>query len=469
MQNLFYKHSFFKTIKYFHGYCLIGIFAFCVFPHHSVSAAREPLIRVLISKNKNLRIRSDSSIPLIIKGQKFSNKKIKGLTLKKGSDRTILFFDKNKQNIYDLINKQKFQVKSTDRRGIWVGQKRYSGKLNLYIGDSEILVVNIIGLEKYLSSVVGSEMPSKWPLEALKAQAIASRTYALKQKGNSLYDIDSTNKNQVYSGLEARTYKTIRAVNSTRTLVLTYKNKLINALFHSSSGGMTENSQDVWKNKYPYLSSVKDFDRTNPKLRWEKRFSNEKLQTLFPSIGGIKQIEILNITSTGRVKNVKIYGDYGSDQMSGVDIRKIMNLKSTLVRFKFIEDNQIEFNNNNPKLLSTNKFEDEQLTYIVKAGDSLIDIANKYNVNVYEIVELNSIKDSSTININQRLLIPRNNSNTSSPIEKILVVSGIGSGHGAGMSQWGAKYMATKGEKAEGILKHFYKGVKIKPFSNYFL
>ena len=97
-------------------------------------------------------------------------------------------------------------------------------------------------------------MPAKWPLEALKAQAIASRTYALKQKGNPLYDIDSTQSNQVYNGLESKTYKTSRAVRSTRSLVLTYKNKLISALFHSSSGGMTENSQDVWKNEYPYLS-----------------------------------------------------------------------------------------------------------------------------------------------------------------------------------------------------------------------
>ena len=459
----------YKIIKNSYKFYLIGIIIFCVFQNQSVSAAREPLIRVLISKNRNLRIRSDRSIPLIIKGQKFSNKKIKGLTLKKESNRTTIFFDKNKQKIYDLKNKAKIVVKSSDGRGIWVGKKRYSGKLNLYILDSEILVINILGIEKYLSSVVGSEMPAKWPLEALKAQAIASRTYALKQKGNSLYDIDSTNKNQVYSGLEARTYKTIRAVRSTRSLVLTYKNKLINALFHSSSGGMTENSQDVWKNEYPYLSSVKDFDKNNPKLRWQKKFSNEELKSLFPKIGGIKKIEILNITNTGRVKNVKLLGYYGSDQMSGVDIRKRMNLKSNFVRFKFIEDNEIESNNNNSKLLTTNKFEDEPLSYFVKPGDSLNDIAYKYNVSVYEIIDLNSIKDSSLIKINQKLLIPRNSSNTSSTIEKILVVSGSGSGHGVGMSQWGARYMASKGQKAERILKHFYKGVRIKPFSKNYL
>ena len=459
----------FKIIKNSHKFYLIGIIIFCVFQNHSVSAAREPLIRVLISKNRNLRIRSDRSIPLIIKGQKFSDKKIKGLTLKKESNRTTIFFDKNKQKIYDLKNKAKIVVKSSDGRGIWVGQKRYSGKLNLYILDSEILVINILGIEKYLSSVVGSEMPAKWPLEALKAQAIASRTYALKQKGNSLYDIDSTNMNQVYSGLEARTYKTTRAVKSTRSLVLTYKNKLINALFHSSSGGMTENSQDVWKNEYPYLSSVKDFDKNNPKLRWQKKFSNEELKSLFPKIGGIKKIEIQNITNTGRVKNVKLLGYYGSYQMSGVDIRKRMDLKSNFVRFKFIEDNEIESNNNNSKLLTTNKFEDEPLSYFVKPGDSLNDIAYKYNVNVYEIIDLNSIKDSSLININQKLLIPRNSSNSSSTVEKTLVVSGYGSGHGVGMSQWGARYMASKGQKAERILKHFYKGVRIKPFSKNFL
>ncbi len=379
--------------------CLITILFICVFQSQSVFASREPRIRVLISKNNNLRIRSDRSIPLIIEGGFFSSKKIKGLTLKNEKNRKILYFDKNKQKKYDLKNNQQFQIRSFDGRGIWVGQKRFSGKLNLFVLDSEILVVNVLGIEKYLSSVVGSEMPAKWPIEALKAQAIASRTYALKQKGNNLFDIDSTQKNQVYNGLESRTYKTIRAVKSTRSLVLTYKNKLINALFHSSSGGMTENSQDVWKNKYPYLSSVKDFDKNNPKFKWQKKISSNELIDLFPKIGGLKNIEILDITSTGRVKNVKLIGVYGSDQISGVVLRKRLGLKSNFVRFKFFEE---ELNN---KL----------------------------------------------------------------PSKKGLIVFGQGSGHAVGMSQWGAKYLASRGQKAERILKHFYRGVQIKPFRKDFL
>ena len=152
-----------------------------------------------------------------------------------------------------------------------------------------------------------------------------------------------------------------------------------------------------------------------------------------------------------------------------VDIRKRMNLKSTLVRFKFIEDNKIKSSKESHKLLSTNSLENKPLTHIVRVGDTLIVIADQYDVSVEAIVALNKIKNSSLIKIGQRLLVPRNSLNSSLSSEKILVVSGYGSGHGVGMSQWGAKYMANKGEKAKTILKHFYKGVEIKPFKKYFL
>jgi len=177
------------------------------------------------------------------------------------------------------------------------------------------------------------------------------------------------------------------------------KNKLIDALFHSSSGGMTENSQDVWKNKYQYLSSVKDFDKKSPNFRWQEKISNNELTNLFPKIGGLKNIEILDITSTGRVKNVMLIGAYGSDQMSGVDLRKRLGLNSNFVRFKFFKEE----------------------------------------------------------------------SNKNTLLKKGLIVFGQGSGHGVGMSQWGAKYLASRGQKAERILKHFYKGVQIKPFRKDYL
>ena len=382
------------TNKYF---VLWFIFlSFCC--NQSVCASNEPTIRVLIAKEKNLRIRSDSNIPLIFKYKNLIKKNVKGITLKKEKNSTKLFFDKNKSKVYEIEGGKGLVIKSYDQKGIWVGSKRYSGLINIKNLKDEIFVVNILGLEKYLTSVVGSEMPHKWPLEALKAQAIASRTYALKKTGNDLYDIDSTQRDQVYNGLESKTFKTNKAVKHTKSLVITHNDKLINALFHSSSAGMTENSEDVWRNKYPYLVSVKDFDQKNPKLYWKKIFSNKELLILFPKIGGIKDIQILDISKTGRVKKIKLIGNLGSTDLSGRNLRKKMGLKSTLFRFKFIADNNHQEKNN----------------------------INNYNSS--------------------------------------LMISGMGAGHGVGMSQWGAKQLAMRGYKAKDILKHYYKGIKIKPF-----
>ena len=385
-------------LKFTNKYFVIVFISLSLFCNQNLKASNEPIIRVLISKEKNLRIRADSNIPLIFKYKNIIKKNVKGITLKKERNSTKLFFDKNKSKVFEIGVDKGLVIKSNDKRGIWVGSKRYSGLINIQNLKNEIFVVNTIGIEKYLTSVVGSEMPHRWPLEALKAQSIASRTYALKKTGNDLYDIDSTQIDQVYNGLESKTYKTNKAVKHTRSLVITHKNKLINALFHSSSAGMTENSEDVWRNKYPYLVSVKDFDQKNPKLYWKKIFSNKELQILFPNIGGIKEIEILDITKTGRVKNIKLIGNYGSLDFSGTNLRKKMGLKSTLFRFKFIK--------------------------------------------------VDNVKEK----------------NKSNNLNESLIISGMGAGHGVGMSQWGAKYLAMRGYKAKDILEYFYKGIQIKPF-----
>ncbi len=386
-----------KSIKIF-------IIFFLIYPFlsgKSLFPFSEPIIKVLIAKDEKLRVRADSSIPLNISEPILPKTKIKGLTLKKINNKFILSLDSNKDKYYEISNNKSLIIRSSDRRGIWINSKRYSGKINIIFRNNKILAINVLGVEKYLNSVVGSEMPHKWHIEALKAQAIASRTYALKKTNNELYDIDSTQTNQVYNGLESSTYKTRRAVRETRSLVITYKNKLINALFHSSSGGMTENSEEVWSDPYPYLVTVKDFDQKNPKIRWNKEVSKSELKEIFPIIGGIQQIEVLNITETGRIKNLKITGTFGDKVITGKEFRSKLGLKSTLFRPTISED-----------------FYDKK------------DLNNQSNIQFHPF----------------------------------LIISGMGAGHGVGMSQWGARYMADKGYKANQILKHFYKGVKIKPF-----
>ena len=386
-----------KALKIFIIFFLIYPF----FSGKSLLPFSEPIIKVLIAKDEKLRVRADSSIPLNISEPILPKTKIKGLTLKKLNNKFILSLDSNKDKYYEISNNKSLIIRSSDRRGIWINSKRYSGKINIVFRNNKILVINVLGVEKYLNSVVGSEMPHKWHIEALKAQAIASRTYALKKTNNGLYDIDSTQTNQVYNGLESSTFKTRRAVRETRSLVITYKNKLINALFHSSSGGMTENSEAVWSDPYPYLVTVKDFDQKNPKIRWNKEVSKSELKEIFPIIGGIQQIEVLNITETGRIKNLKITGTFGDKVITGKEFRSKLGLKSTLFRPTISED-----------------FYDKK------------DLNNQSNIQFHPF----------------------------------LIISGMGAGHGVGMSQWGARYMANKGYKANQILKYFYKGVNIKPF-----
>ena len=386
-----------KALKIFIIFFLIYPF----FSSKSLLPFSEPIIKVLIAKDEKLRVRADSSIPLNISEPILPKTKIKGLTLKKINNKFILSLDSNKDKYYEISNNKSLIIRSSDRRGIWINSKRYSGKINIVFRNNKILVINVLGVEKYLNSVVGSEMPHKWHIEALKAQAIASRTYALKKTNNGLYDIDSTQTNQVYNGLESSTFKTRRAVRETRSLVITYKNKLINALFHSSSGGMTENSEAVWSDPYPYLVTVKDFDQKNPKIRWNKEVSKSELKEIFPIIGGIQQIEVLNITETGRIKNLKITGTFGDKVITGKEFRSKLGLKSTLFRPTISED-----------------FYDKK------------DLNNQSNIQFHPF----------------------------------LIISGMGAGHGVGMSQWGARYMADKGYKANQILKYFYKGVNIKPF-----
>ncbi len=386
-----------KALKIFIIFFLIYPF----FSSKSLLPFSEPIIKVLIAKDEKLRVRADSSIPLNISEPILPKTKIKGLTLKRLNNKIILSLDSNKDKYYEISNNKSLIIRSSDRRGIWINSKRYSGKINIVFRNNKILVINVLGVEKYLNSVVGSEMPHKWHIEALKAQAIASRTYALKKTNNGLYDIDSTQTNQVYNGLESSTFKTRRAVRETRSLVITYKNKLINALFHSSSGGMTENSEAVWSDPYPYLVTVKDFDQKNPKIRWNKEVSKSELKEIFPIIGGIQQIEVLNITETGRIKNLKITGTFGDKVITGKEFRSKLGLKSTLFRPTISED-----------------FYDKK------------DLNNQSNIQFHPF----------------------------------LIISGMGAGHGVGMSQWGARYMADKGYKANQILKYFYKGVNIKPF-----
>ncbi|HEY3376684.1 MAG TPA: SpoIID/LytB domain-containing protein, partial [Armatimonadota bacterium] len=143
----------------------------------------------------------------------------------------------------------------------------YRGDFEISLRNDGLTVVNSVNLEDYLCGVVSSEMGAGYPPEALKAQAVAARTYAVKHLGRCAaqgFDLDDTPRCQVYGGYLSEDPRTTKAVNDTAGQVLTYDGQLIDAVYSSTCGGFTESAEDAWGKRVPYLVSVNDADADTP-------------------------------------------------------------------------------------------------------------------------------------------------------------------------------------------------------------
>ena len=216
---------------------------------------------------------------------------------------------------------------------VWIGDRWFRGRTRLILIGSKLVALNLIDLESYLYSVVGAEAIPTWPLEALKAQAVAARTYAIYKSdtsSNRFYDLDTSTQTQVYKGLNTEFLSTQDAVNSTAGQILTYNGKAILAAFHSSSGGHTENVEDVWSSNLPYLRGVVDYDQDAPVFQWTKDLSSAQLTRSIGGIGTVLSLTPSRTTPLGRVLSIKVVGSEGSKILSGSQIRDALDLRSTL-------------------------------------------------------------------------------------------------------------------------------------------
>jgi stage II sporulation protein D len=309
-------------------------------------------------------------------------------------------------------------------------QRGYRGRLQLLVGASAVRAINYVPLEAYLPSVVGSEMPASWPLAALRAQAVAARTYALRQRRPAQpFDLKATVASQVYKGVEAETDSTREAVRSTHSQVLVHGSSLINAVFHSSSGGLTENSGEIWRQQLPYLVSVPDYDQASPVHAWQLRIEPDQLARAFREIDGAFRIEVLSTTSSGRIRQARVTGPGGSLVLSGAELRQRLGLRSTLARFDF-----------------------EASPQAVPFPPPLPSLEGAFTAE--------GIRSLASGLVQAPWPTPR------PPAAPTLLVSGRGYGHGVGMSQWGAYALALRGEDYRRILQHYYQGARIQPYSS---
>jgi stage II sporulation protein D len=304
-----------------------------------------------------------------------------------------------------------------DKQWFYLNGKRYRGLLEINYSpeDSSALALNLVFVEDYLKGVLPGEI-GKWgekELEALKAQAIAARTYALYSSGNYKekgYDLESTVADQVYLGVDSENKLSNLAIQKTKGMILIYNGKPIKAHYHANCGGWTERIEEVWdKPPEPYLNSYGDnsFCSWAKNTSWEENWSREELEEIVNTyitpyqelpqggIGKILDLKVLERSPSGRVSLLELRTDKYIIKLEKDNIRWVLRRK----------------NPPHPILPST-------------------------------FFDISLQRDASD------------------QLEKI-VFKGSGNGHGVGMCQTGAIGRARAGQSYRAILSHYYRGAKI--------
>jgi stage II sporulation protein D len=219
----------------------------------------------------------------------------------------------------------------------------YRGDIRILARASGLTVVNRLGLEEYLLGVVPVEMPPSWPLEALKAQAVIARTYAIRNLGqfeSASYDLCADQRCQVYAGLGAESERTTRAVGETRGLIALWQDRPAATFYHSDSGGHTASSAEVWGGELPYLPGVLDpYGTASPRRTWTFSLRagvlGQYLSAMGRPVGEPRALNLAGYSASGRVTVLTVTGTAGRVELTGPELRGLlqrMGIFSTRLR-----------------------------------------------------------------------------------------------------------------------------------------
>lgn len=221
----------------------------------------------------------------------------------------------------------------------YAGVGEYRGDLVARNVNGSLYAINRVGVEGYVQGVIPNESPASWPAAALRAQAVAARSYALATRLNGDgYDLYDDTRSQVYGGRASETRSTNRAARDTKRQVIKSSGTVATAYFFSTSGGRTENSEFGFAggSSRPYLKSVKDpFDDISPVHRWRERFSNSQMSAELSGLysGSLQNVKILKTGKSPRIVRARVVGSNGSTEVSGETLRFRLGLRSTWAKF----------------------------------------------------------------------------------------------------------------------------------------
>jgi stage II sporulation protein D len=361
-------------------------------------------------------------------------------------DNYIYLYNRSNSIIACLSNDYRFFAYNSDSQKNYVNidGRPYRGSVGFYVIEgNRLLSINKADVEDYLKGVVPSEMPASWPLEALKVQAIAARSYAISyidRNYRSPYDVVDNQNSQVHSGIAGERESTNRAVEETRGQLIYYNNTVISAFYHSTSGGSTDNSENVWRTALPYIRGVDDpYSNISPYTDWNITLTEQELIASLNESGynvrSIYDIYVKSISEFNRVLELSILTDAGEIILEKEETRTVIGyskLRSTWYTFE---------GNNNVQVMTAEGLKNTAL------GGTTVMRANQSNVILYK-------SNTEVLTAAGRFSVP-----TSADAYHVV---GRGFGHSLGMSQYGARGMAEAGFNYIDIIKYYYTGVEVR-------
>ncbi len=290
------------------------------------SAPPQPEIRVLVAENQNsfiLSARGGYEVALL------PSLKV----VKKGSDLRNAQIAATASGI--RLGKEEwpargFRIQASEDNSLFLNKSRFRGKLDILKSKDLFYVINRVSLESYLYGVLHHEVSSWWPMEALKAQSVAARTYAFYQAKASKgaeYDVKSSTSSQVYGGSTTERLRSKRAVDMTAGQILTYQDKVFPAYFHATCAGTTAGAEELWKIKIqPLGGGVRcDYCKISPHFYWNAKAPlaeiEEKMAKYGRPVGRILSIQVISQTPSHRVGSLRIKGVDGEVVIAAKDFR----------------------------------------------------------------------------------------------------------------------------------------------------
>ena len=382
---------------------------------------------------------------------------LKTVVVTAGSNNTVIVSDSSGNTLFTGNGSAGIRPRASGMEQITgVNGVEYRGAIDCIAADNSLTVVNVVFLDHYLYGVVSREMSPSWHIEALKAQAVCSRNYAINNLGKHAsqgFDLCSGVHCQAYSGINVESENSYAPVDQTTRQVMTYDGELAELYYCASMGASTEDVENVWGNTVPYLISVDNsFEDTNniPNGFWTGTLSCDEATTIMRNkgydVGDVTNITVLEYTPNGRVLRMQVTGTNGSKTFEREACRTLFNTITKSQTFSVIGDGDGGHVIPDIHVTDGTDTAEHNIKQIV-----LLTADGRYNLESDTLYATNGVYQK-TYQI----------SNLESHENTCFYFEGTGWGHGIGMSQYGAKGMAEAGYNYSVILRHYFPGTNLE-------